>query len=273
MDSGIRRYDGSLQAPAMQYLFVSDLHYVLKQFDWIDAVAERVDLLIIGGDLLDIAATVGAGVQIVVMLEYLKRLQAKTQVLVCSGNHDLDASNADGEKYARWIHKAERLGVKVDGGSFEYHGRLFTVCPWWDGPKSRIDVGRQLARDASKEKQQWVWIYHSPPANSPTCWVGKRHIGDDALSEWIDDYTPDQVFTGHIHQSPFVREGSWVDRIGATWVFNPGRQIGPEPTRILVDTDKKTATWVSLAGAETVELDRPLYRPVAEASELPDWIR
>mgnify|MGYP000532489885 CR=1 FL=1 len=30
----------------MRYLFVSDLHYVLKQFDWVASVADRVDLLI-----------------------------------------------------------------------------------------------------------------------------------------------------------------------------------------------------------------------------------
>jgi Icc-related predicted phosphoesterase len=257
----------------MRYLFVSDLHYVLKQFDWVASVADRVDLLIIGGDLLDISATVDAGVQIIVLLEYLKRLQAKTQVIVCSGNHDLDASNGHGEKFARWIHKATPLGVEVDGAHFDVDGRLFTICPWWDGPKSREQVGALLARDAAKRKREWIWVYHSPPTNSPTSSVGKRHIGDEALAGWIAQYAPDQVFTGHIHQSPFVKDGSWVDQIGSTWVFNPGRQIGPCPTRILVDSEDATALWLSLAGAEVIRLDAPLQRPIAEPTEVPDWIR
>ena len=84
--------------------------------------------------------------------------------------------------------------------------------------------------------------------------MGRRHIGDEALAGWITQYAPDQVFTGHIHQSPFVSEGSWVDQIGSTWVFNPGRQIGPCPTRILVDSDDATALWLSLAGAEVIRL-------------------
>lgn len=257
----------------MTYLFVSDLHYVLKQFDWVNTVADEVDLLIIGGDLLDISATVDVSVQILVLLEYLKQLRSKTRVIVCSGNHDLDASNADGEKYARWVHRAVALGVRVDGGSLDVDGHLFTVCPWWDGPRSREQVATLLARDAAKPKRRWIWVYHAPPADSPISWVGKRHIGDAALSGWIAEYAPDQVLTGHIHQSPFVNNGSWVDRIHSTWVFNPGRQIGPCPTRILIDSDDATALWLSLAGAEIARLDAPLTRPIAEPTDIPAWIR
>ena len=257
----------------MKYLFVSDLHYVLKQFDWISAAAENVDLVVIGGDFLDIAGTVDARVQIVVVLKYLEQLQAKTQVVVCSGNHDLDARNADGEKYARWIRKANRFGVHTDGDCIDIAGMLFTICPWWDGPKTREKVGELLARDATRSKQQWIWVYHSPPADSPTSWVGKRHIGDEDLVSWIEQFRPDTVLTGHIHQSPFVNNGSWVDRLDGTWIFNPGRQIGPSPTRILFDSDAGTALWLSLAGAEIVNLDEPLRRPITEPTTLPTWIR
>ena len=40
-----------------------------------------------------------------------------------------------------------------------------------------------------------------------------------------------------MHQSPFVKDGSWVDRIGETWVFNAGQQFGVPPTHIIIDTD------------------------------------
>jgi hypothetical protein len=77
------------------------------------------------------------------------------------------------------------------------------------------------------------------------------------------------VFCGHIHQSPFRSGGSWVDRVGDTWVFNPGRQIGPVPTHVVVDTDAGTAMWFSLAGNEVVSLREPLVRPVAELTDHP----
>jgi Icc-related predicted phosphoesterase len=61
-------------------------------------------------------------------------------------------------------------------------------------------------------------------------------------------FGPDLVLSGHIHNAPFYDEGSWIDRIGKTWVFNPGRQIGPRPTSIVFDLDAMTAEWFSLEG-------------------------
>ena len=56
------------------------------------------------------------------------------------------------------------------------------------------------------------------------------------------------VLSGHIHNSPFYPDGAWVDRIGKTWVFNPGKQIGAQPTCIVFDLDAMTAEWISLEG-------------------------
>jgi Icc-related predicted phosphoesterase len=257
----------------MKCLYVSDLHYALKQFDWILREAAHFDLVVIAGDHLDISSETDMRVQITVVLKYFAQLASQTRVIVCSGNHDLDARNASGEKFARWIARASTSGVHTDGSCVELDDTLFTVCPWWDGPASRAEVGALLARDAKKPKSRWVWIYHSPPSGSPTSWVGSRHIGDDALLAWIEQYQPDMVLTGHIHQSPYVKGGSWADRIGATWVFNPGRQIGNVPARILLDFDSRTAVWMSLAGAEMLALDAPLQRPIGEAVELPQWVR
>jgi hypothetical protein len=72
------------------------------------------------------------------------------------------------------------------------------------------------------------------------------------------------VLTGHIHQSPFRAGGCWVDRIGPAWVFNAGRQIGPRPTHVIVDTEAKTARWFSLAGNQILRLDEPAARPVED---------
>ena len=58
------------------------------------------------------------------------------------------------------------------------------------------------------------------------------------------------MLTGHVHQPPFQAEGGWADRIGPTWVFNAGRQIGPAPSHIVVDLDRDLATWTSLLGVE-----------------------
>ncbi len=76
------------------------------------------------------------------------------------------------------------------------------------------------------------------------------------LAGWIERFSPDLVLTGHIHQSPFTADGGWADRIGDTWVFNPGRQIGPVPAHIVLDLGPSEAPrWHSLEGPERVQLD------------------
>ena len=83
----------------MKCLLISDLHYALKQFDWVSTVAKEFDVVVIAGDHLDISSTVETRTQITVILTYLRRLHTKTRLIVCSGNHDLDARNAAGEKF------------------------------------------------------------------------------------------------------------------------------------------------------------------------------
>ena len=55
------------------------------------------------------------------------------------------------------------------------------------------------------------------------------------------------VFRAH-HNAPFYAEGSWIDRIDKTWLFNPGCQIGQRPTSIVFDLETMTAEWFSLEG-------------------------
>jgi Icc-related predicted phosphoesterase len=125
------------------------------------------------------------------------------------------------------------------------------VCPWWDGPLTRDVVGRQLAHDADLVgDRRWIWVYHAPPDTSATSWTGKRHYGDEELVAWIEQHRPAIVLSGHVHKSPFASDGDWIDRIGSTLVLNAGRQIGPVPTCIELDTETELARWSSLAGVE-----------------------
>jgi len=77
----------------MKILAVSDLHFGLAQFDWVAQQAERFDLVIIAGDLLDVAGHLDLDSQITVVVKYLRTISAKTRLLVCSGNHDGDVKN------------------------------------------------------------------------------------------------------------------------------------------------------------------------------------
>ncbi len=241
----------------MRILFLADLHYSLKQFDWLVAHLGEYDLGVIGGDLLDMGSGLDADVQIAIVERYLGILRQKTRLVVSSGNHDGDSRNEADESTALWLREAAAERLHVDGDSFDLGDTRITVCPWWDGEVSRSEVNALLERSDPGGRSLWIWVYHAPPQGARTSWAGKRFIGDDALRGWIDRFRPDIVLSGHIHNSPFYAEGSWHDRIGSTWVFNPGRQIGPEPSTITLDLRAMTAEWHSLEGRSIVDLRIP----------------
>lgn len=256
----------------MRCLLVADIHYSLPQLDWIALVAPGFDVVIVAGDVLDIGSMVDFGAQIVVSQKYIRRIATTTSIIVCSGNHDLDSHGMDGEKVAFWIEESQGAGISVDGASLVHGDTLFTICPWWDGPLTRERLERQLARDAARRPDRWIWVHHAPPVGSPTSWTGSRSMGDEDLHRWIGDYRPDIVLTGHVHQSPFIRDGSWADLVGSTWVFNAGHQFGAPPAHVIFDTVENRAVWISAMGVQSVALDEPLIRPIPRLSALPDWI-
>jgi Icc-related predicted phosphoesterase len=238
----------------VRILLVSDLHYSLRQLDWVVETAADFDLVVMAGDQLDISSSVALDAQIAVVLNYVALLQSNGRVAVSSGNHDLTGPDAHGEQAALWLEDARSAGASTDGDSLLVGDTLITVCPWWDGPIGRDAVAALLAGDAARRPAKWVWVYHWPPLGSPTCWTGRTFYGDAELGGWIDEHRPDVVLTGHVHDPPFKPAGGWADRIGETWVFNSGRQIGPIPTRVELDLDEQRATWVSLLGTEEIDL-------------------
>jgi Icc-related predicted phosphoesterase len=139
--------------------------------------------------------------------------------------------------------------LAVDGDTVAIDGTLFTVCPWWDGPHTRVDVERMLERAEEQRRGRWVWVYHAPPKGLLS-WTGKRHYGDSVLPELIRRFSPTAVLCGHIHEAPFQIGGSWIDRVGETWLFNAGRQIGDVPARVEIDFAQQAARWISLAGVD-----------------------
>jgi Icc-related predicted phosphoesterase len=256
----------------MRCLIVADLHYSLPQFDWLLSAAPQFDVVIFAGDALDIGSSVDFRAQIVVVKKYLALLSGLTRVILCSGNHDLDERNPEGEKIARWIGDVRELGIACDGDSLTIGDTFFTVCPWWDGPLVKQRIDDQLREAAAGRLKRWIWVHHAPPANSPTSWGGKRFFGDEELVQWIRSYQPSMVISGHVHQSPFIADGSWFDQLGGTWVFNAGLQPGRPPVHIVLDIDNGTAFWLPVGYEQYIDLNAPLQRPAAAITNPPEWL-
>lgn len=239
----------------MKILVVSDLHFGLTQFDWVAQQADRYEVVIIAGDLLDIAGHLDLDSQITVVVKYLRTISAKTRLLVCSGNHDGDEKNDQEEYIARWLQRVRAAGLVVDGGSTDIGALRLSVCPWWDGPSTRETMQAFLRREAATRPAAWLWVHHAPPDGVGVCWTGKAHAGDAFLADIIGELAPDFVFSGHIHNSPFKTGGAWAARLGRTWTFNAGRQLGAPPAFIALDLAARTARWESQAGVEELSLD------------------
>ncbi|MET0143605.1 MAG: metallophosphoesterase [Ilumatobacteraceae bacterium] len=239
----------------MRALLVSDLHYDLRKLDWVLAEAAGVDVLVLAGDLLDIASSVPLEAQIEVVLEYISRASRDTTVVICSGNHDLDHRTASGEKATAWINEARGDRVAVDGDSVTIDGFTITACAWWEGAETLRALESVLDEAAATRRGPWIWVWHGPP-EGPLSWTGSRHYGDPELPRLLDRHQPDVVLCGHIHQAPFVPGGAWAERRGDAWLFNGGHQLGPVPTHVRLDLEARTASWWSFEGAEDLVLDR-----------------
>jgi Icc-related predicted phosphoesterase len=241
----------------VRILLVSDLHYDLRKFDWVLAhatdPAAAIDVVVVAGDVLDIAGGVPLDAQITVVLSYLERLAAQRPTMVCSGNHDLDHRGESGEKATRWLAEARIHGVHVDGDSFDLGGWRLTACEWWEGPATLAALEARLLEAAAGRPGRWLWAFHGPP-EGVLSWTGSRHYGDPELPRLLELHRPDVVLCGHIHEAPFTAEGAWAERRGATWLFNPGHERGPRPTFIELDLDGERAYWRSASAAGEVDL-------------------
>ena len=257
----------------MRCLIISDIHYSLAQYDWILRVAKNYQLVILAGDLLDVSAIADIGAQIVVINKYIEKLTQITNVIVCSGNHDLDSCDSDGEKISAWLIDLKIFGAKCDGEAFTYESYYFSVCPWWDGPKTKEKFINWILDESRKTKtKKWIWVHHAPPKSSPVSWSGKKCMGDADLFHLIETYQPLAVISGHIHQSPFVKEGAWVDKIGKSWCFNAGRQIGAPPAFIAIDLASDQAFWLSGMGLQSIDLGAKNYQVCSNDIEKPEWM-
>ncbi len=262
---------GTLKVRGMKCLLTADLHYSLKQFDWLMRVAPQFDLIVLAGDHLDTFSTVDGRAQILVVSKYLERLASITKLLISSGNHDLDSHDSDGERRSEWLQRL-RAGIPTDGDGLYIDNVLFTICPWWDGPLAKARVAELLERDARKVRGKWIWIYHSPPEGALTAQELSGTLGDADLAAWVVQYQPDLVFCGHAHNAPFLSRGSWIDKINQSWVLNAGHQIGDIPAHIIIDLKAEAAMWSSLAGAQLADLTVERAAAVTPLTKPPAWL-
>ena len=176
--------------------------------------------------------------------------------MLCSGNHDLDERNAEGEKVDAGSRGRATSALLAMAKASRIGDTLFTVCPWWDGPIVKQRLVEQLATPQLQGRlPRWVWAHHAPPAR-PADELGRHQIFRRRRACAMDHAVP-AVDRDLRPRAPVALHQGWLvvaDRLGESWVFNTGLQPGRPPTYIVLDLDANKAFW--LAGRRSA-MDRP----------------
>ena len=184
-------------------------------------------------------------------------LAERTTVFAASGNHDLDGPG-DARRAGRGLAAAARgtdSRCTSTASSVDIGDTRFTVCPWWDGPVTRDEVGAPAGR--GRGGPAGAVGLALPRASGRHAAVPRRaaHLPRPRPRR-LDRRAPapTSCCAATSTRRPWADGGSWHARLGRTWVFNAGKQIGKVPPHITLDTDAGTADWFGVFESETLSL-------------------
>lgn len=213
----------------MKILHVADFHADHDFYAWGANAAQKYDLLVIAGDLIDMwVRGVSYHEQARAIRRWLVELQ--TPSLVVSGNHDFWVSRndtIDAQAEGSWVRNLRGQGkiAGVDSDDVVIGGIKFCCHGWM----KRWDLGKKCD----------VLVTHAPPAGTSTSTTknGRDH-GDPEVRDM--QHMPRLILSGHVH-SPTAFWHRWpaVESL----VLNPGHDgHASEPLHWIIDTDHGVAT-------------------------------
>lgn len=223
----------------MTILHVTDFHFNKRWFDWLLHRAPPNDLIVMSGDMLDLALATPHRRQIQWVSDWLNDFPRP--ISVCSGNHDLEW-NSETEQWmpAYWLRDIGNPLVWKDGQRVTLNGL------------SLLNIG---ATTQPKGGDAEVWCVHAAPTRTLVATLSDGvDSGDPDLCAAIGQYRPRLVLSGHVH-TPL----HWREQRGDTLFLNPGRRPhGAFPDHILINTDEMSCRWVTSLDADALETLTPI---------------
>ena len=198
-----------MNARKLKIVAVTDIHGAYKLVAQIFE-HERPDAGIIGGDLTNVGSVKEAEAA-------LKLFQSKVPTLFCvAGNMDLPQHD---ELY-------RRLGISINASGLLWEGiGLFGISaapisplktPYELTEEELLRRGKEGFRQIRHAKRK-IFVPHAPPFGTRVDIIHSGfHVGSMSVRELVEDYRPDLVICGHIH------EAYGDDLIGPTKVVNCG---------------------------------------------------
>lgn len=93
----------------------------------------------------------------------------------------------------------------------------------WEKPEAEIarDL-EELEREAG-DPSRTIFVVHTPPSETQLdmTW-GRRHFGSEGVRQWLKQSRKHLVLSGHVHEAPFINEGTWREEVEGTLCMQPG---------------------------------------------------
>lgn len=260
----------------MKILFTSDIHDNTHWHDFLlqECETQQIDILLLGGDMLDGYKECGLLDQMVRFRRWIRKIQAKgiPMAFVC-GNHDWNTEdifpkesekNPPKQKFepfseedeiseliesTDWMQKLQHELTQIPYESRLYHKNerniVVTTLKYnkqnYAFPKFHNETAiKEGLKLKNKNNAFWIIIHHEPPfANG----FSTNFFANAQIEEWIKIYQPNLLACGHYHAGPDIQNTCFT-HIGNTLVLNPGQNKSQEkPNRVLIDFTQNTATW------------------------------
>ena len=186
----------------MKLLVFGDIHGSLSALKKIEEKSRHADLLLCHGDLTIFEQDIDY------IMKKLDKLNK--EILLTHGNHESEDI-------------LKRLSSHYKNIIFIHNKRIIKdnilILGWGGGGFSIRDQKFEKFIKKHKEeirKHKTILLVHVPPYGTKTDRIGKGHVGNKSVRDFIYEYQPLLVVCGHIH------EGFGEDRIKKTLIINPG---------------------------------------------------
>ncbi len=215
----------------MKFLILSDIHGAIANLDKLDAEFSKADAVLVAGDFAEFN-NIPSGEPT------LKHLLEKHDRMFCiAGNCDepsfVDTLDEHDVCVQGSIVFSEGLVFSGSGGALK-----FTGATPFERDDEEILNDLRMATELG-EKDNLILLIHQPPQNTKLDVISAgAHVGSKLVREFIDEYNPLLVVSGHIHES-FA-----IDTIGNTTLVNPGSLA--EGRYATAEVIKESGNWTVL---------------------------
>ncbi len=240
----------------MRLLLVGDLRGHAPWLRWVLREAHRYELVALAGDLLDVYLEAPLARQADRSLRFLRALAERTEVAVCSGNHDAtdEAAITPRGPLPGWLARLGDEGCWIlDGAAKVVSGRLAVTSLGYltdhETKRASLRLGSDLRRSGDLP---WLVLNHHPPASDAT--IGHEESIAGAL---LREFRPDFWACSRLYGQGALHGFRWRQTLAGTTVLNAAQLIpaghplsGEHPTHIVLDLATGTAEWVQSDGAQ-----------------------